>query len=159
MTYLWYYATPLGKMGVAEQDGKLTNLFFEGMVRPKAFEYRETSVLAKTAEEIQEYFAGYRHEFTISWTVKGTLWEQKVWDALCRISYGETCSYGGLARVLGMPKASRAVGRANSRNPIAIIIPCHRVIGAKGAITGYSGGIERKRALLELEKVGSLKGK
>ena len=152
MTSLWYYKTPLGEIGIAERDGRITNLFFDGMVRPQNATLQETPLLAKAAEEILEYLAGRRQEFTLPWLAYGTPWQQRVWQALCTIPYGVTCSYGDLADTLGAPKASRAVGRANSANPIALLIPCHRVIGASGALTGYAAGLARKKALLDLER-------
>lgn len=152
MTSLWYYKIPLGEIGIAEREGKITHLFFDGMVPPKDAALQETPLLAKAAEQIVEYLAGRRQKFTVPWITHGTPWQQRVWQALCTIPYGETCSYGKLADILGAPKASRAVGRANSENPIAILIPCHRVIGASGALTGYAAGLARKKALLDLEK-------
>ena len=106
------------------------------------------------ANQLEEYLAGERTVFDLPLLPLGTDFQQKVWQALQEISYGETRSYGEIARRIGQPKAARAVGMANHHNPIAIVIPCHRVIGAGGALTGYMGGLEKKRQLLELE--GSL---
>ena len=108
-------------------------------------------VLRQTEEELGEYFAGERIAFGVPLDPAGTDFQKQVWAALLRIPYGETRSYGDLARQLGNPKASRAVGAANGRNPISIITPCHRAIGSDGALTGFAGGLEAKRYLLSLE--------
>lgn len=100
---------------------------------------------------MREYFAGVRWEFTLPLAPKGTPFQQKVWEALRTIPYGQTKSYGEIARQIGSPMGARAVGMANHRNPIAILIPCHRVVGKKGELTGYAGGLWRKQALLNLE--------
>lgn len=108
--------------------------------------------LCQQAEsQLREYFAGERQEFDLPLAPQGTEFQQKVWMALRTIAYGETETYGEVAARIGSPSASRAVGLANGRNPISIIVPCHRVIGADGSLTGYGGGIERKKVLLELE--------
>ncbi len=102
--------------------------------------------------ELTEWFAGERRDFDIPIALHGTPFQRSVWEALCEIPYGAVRSYGGLAKSLGKPEAVRAVGAANGRNPVSIIVPCHRVIGANGSLTGYAGGLERKRFLLALEK-------
>ncbi|HWA13998.1 MAG TPA: methylated-DNA--[protein]-cysteine S-methyltransferase [Burkholderiales bacterium] len=101
--------------------------------------------------ELDEYFAGRRRAFTLPLNAQGTGFQRRVWEQLCAIPFGETISYGELARRVGNPNASRAVGMANSRNPISIVVPCHRVIGADKSLTGYAGGLDRKKALLEHE--------
>jgi methylated-DNA-[protein]-cysteine S-methyltransferase len=106
---------------------------------------------AGVRRQLSEYFDGERDEFDVPLAMTGTPFQRRVWQALQRIPYGETTTYGELARRLGRPSASRAVGLANGRNPIAVIVPCHRVIGSDGSLTGYGGGVERKRLLLELE--------
>jgi methylated-DNA-[protein]-cysteine S-methyltransferase len=106
---------------------------------------------ADASRQLTEYFAGDRHEFELTLALVGNPFELTVWDALQRIPYGETASYGEIAREIGRPNAPRAVGLANGRNPVAVIVPCHRVIGADGSLTGYGGGLERKRFLLDLE--------
>lgn len=103
-------------------------------------------------QQLDEYFSGERKTFTIPLSAKGTSFQHLVWDALCTIPYGETRSYGEIAKQIGNPKASRAVGMANHNNPIGIIVPCHRVIGANGTLTGYAGGLDMKQYLLELEQ-------
>lgn len=109
-------------------------------------------ILNQTQMELQEYFAGKRKEFTVPVRLKGTSFQQEVWKALQKIPYGETRSYGQIAEMIGNPKACRAVGGANNRNPVMIIIPCHRVIGADGSLVGFGGGLEVKCCLLELER-------
>lgn len=108
--------------------------------------------------QLQEYFAGTRRKFEIPYELRGTEFQKKVWAALEEIPYGQTRSYGDVARAVGNPKAVRAVGLANGKNPLWIVVPCHRVVGAGGKLTGYAGGLEMKRALLELEKSGFLTG-
>ena len=116
----------------------------------------ETSdVLEDAAAQLQEYFAGERREFDLPLAARGTAFQQRVWAALAKIPYGQTMSYGQVAARLGLvPGASRAVGSANGSNPIPIVVPCHRVIGANGTLTGFGGGIDRKRTLLALESPG-----
>jgi methylated-DNA-[protein]-cysteine S-methyltransferase len=106
---------------------------------------------ADVSEQLAEYFAGERLDFDVPLAMTGTPFQRRVWDALREIPYGETATYGELAHRLGRPSASRAVGLANGRNPIAVIVPCHRVIGSDGSLTGYGGGLERKGYLLNLE--------
>ena len=112
----------------------------------------EDPLVLRVVSQLDEYFAGDRQEFDLPLAARGTQFQATVWKALQEIPYGMTVTYGELAQRIGSPRASRAVGLANGRNPISIIVPCHRVIGASGDLTGYGGGIERKRALLALEK-------
>jgi methylated-DNA-[protein]-cysteine S-methyltransferase len=109
-------------------------------------------VLAQTARQLAEYFAGKRRAFELPLAPRGSGFQERVWRALLKIKFGETRSYGEIARAIGRPSASRAVGAANGRNPIAIIVPCHRVIGANGQLTGYGGGLPIKQWLLEHER-------
>ena len=112
----------------------------------------DSVVLKETERQLAEYFAGERTEFDLPLAAEGTPFQRRVWAALCDIPYGETISYGELARLVDRPEAARAVGAANGQNPIAIVVPCHRVIGADGSLTGYAGGLDAKRALLEHEQ-------
>src|ERR1700739_1261562 len=112
---------------------------------------RSPAALADVRAQLREYFAGERTTFDTPLTMRGSAFEQRVWSALREIPYGETASYGEIARRIGQPSAARAVGMANGRNPIAVIVPCHRVIGANGTLTGYGGGLDRKRWLLDHE--------
>lgn len=143
--------TPLGDMLAVEVDGALTALDFlpEG-ARVEASD--DTPLLRQVKEQLAAYFAGERKEFDLPIKPRGTDFQQQVWQRLMAIPYGETRSYGQIAREIGRPKASRAVGQANHCNPISIVVPCHRVVGANGRLTGYGGGLPRKEALLELEK-------
>ncbi|MDD2055995.1 methylated-DNA--[protein]-cysteine S-methyltransferase [Pseudomonas sp. GD03860] len=109
------------------------------------------SQLDEVARQLDEYFAGTREQFQLKLAPQGTAFQREVWAALQRIPYGTTCSYGDLAQQINRPRAVRAVGTANGANPISIIVPCHRVIGSNGTLTGYAGGVERKQLLLELE--------
>ena len=115
-------------------------------------------LLERLREELNEYFQGGRREFTLPLAPRGTPFQDKVWQELRRIPYGQTISYDELARRIGQPTAQRAVARANGMNYVAILIPCHRVIGKDGSLTGYGGGLWRKRLLLELERTGRLPG-
>jgi methylated-DNA-[protein]-cysteine S-methyltransferase len=111
----------------------------------------DDDVFAVLRDQLTEYFAGERRAFDLPLALRGTEWELRVWRALLEIPYGETRSYGEIARGVCTVRAARAVGLANARNPIAVVVPCHRVIGADGSLTGYGGGLERKRFLLDLE--------
>jgi methylated-DNA-[protein]-cysteine S-methyltransferase len=118
-----------------------------------AREDAEHAVLKAAMAQLQEYFAGARKEFDLPFDVRGTAFQKLVWEQLLAIPYGETRSYGDIAKRLGKPAASRAVGAANGRNPLSIVVPCHRVIGTSGTLTGFAGGLDAKRALLELEGI------
>lgn len=144
------FETPYGLMGLAEENGAITALFLPGQGVPRIMT-NETPLLAEGKRQILEYFAGERREFDLPLNPRGTPFREGVWKALLDIPYGKTGTYRELAAAVGNPKAVRAVGQANHFNPIPIIIPCHRVIGADGSLTGYGGGTELKRQLLELE--------
>lgn len=150
------FPTPLGTMEAAlGPSGEVTRLAFSGEMGVPSSEPPEVDPAAATiARQIDEYFAGDRRAFGLALDPEGTAFELAVWEALLRVPWGETVSYGSLADRIGRSDSARAVGRAVGANPIAIVIPCHRAVGARGALTGYAGGIERKRALLALE--GSL---
>ena len=143
--------TPLGPLSAVAGEHRLKALSFgecRGECRGGEV---EGELLAATRRQVGEYFAGERKEFDLPLAPAGTPFQRRVWEALAGVPYGATTSYRELAHALGAPGAARAVGRANALNPLVIVIPCHRVIGAHGALTGYGGGMERKRALLELE--------
>jgi methylated-DNA-[protein]-cysteine S-methyltransferase len=112
----------------------------------------DAAVLAEAARQLAEYFDGQRQDFDLPLALDGTAFQRRVWDALLGIGYGETVSYGQLAGQIGRPTAARAVGLANGRNPVSIIVPCHRVVGSDGSLTGYGGGLDNKQRLLELER-------
>lgn len=151
MKNLFYYHTDIGQIGIAEENGQITQVIFESDSRPAGYAVCETALLQNAADQLREYLLGKRKCFDLPLCPSGTLFMQKVWKCLQDIPYGETRSYGDIAEDTGNRKACRAVGLANNRNPIPIFIPCHRVIGAKGSLTGYRGGLEMKKALLELE--------
>jgi len=139
-----------------DQDGLRHVEFMAGErpVQPKADWLRHQQALAPYREQFVAYFAGRLQRFELPLAARGTPFQQSVWHALCEIPYGETVSYLDIANAIGNPKAVRAVGAANSRNPLSIIVPCHRVIGRSGELTGYAGGIPIKRWLLALELEG-----
>lgn len=135
----------------ADSSGLCALDFLDGdFVAPVGWRH-DAGALAPWTRDLEAYFSGSRPAFDAPLSMKGTAFQLEVWQALRRIPYGTTISYGGLASRIGNPKAVRAVGLANGRNPIPIIVPCHRVIGADGTLTGYGGGLDRKRALLRLE--------
>jgi len=151
MNYL-YLKTPIGKLLIAGDAQTVRRIGFPNNNAPELGWIEEsTGPLENTARQLQEYFNGRRTSFDLPVAPEGTAFQKKVWQRLQGIPYGETISYGDLARRVGNPKASRAVGAANGQNPIPIVIPCHRVIGANGKLTGFGGGLPVKEALLELE--------
>lgn len=152
MKSIFYYETIVGKIGIAEENGAITNIYLCSEERPDLTLEKETELLAKAAKQLNEYFTGSRKSFDLPLAPQGTTFQQKVWNALKAIPYGETRSYGEIAKSIQQPKAARAVGMANNRNPIALVIPCHRVIGANGKLVGYAGGLEVKEKLLNIEK-------
>jgi methylated-DNA-[protein]-cysteine S-methyltransferase len=144
--------SPIGTLTLVKTSGVLSGLYMREL-RAEAFGARATSGFEDVAEQLKEYFARKRTTFTVPIAPTGTPFQQRVWIELTRIPYGETRSYGQLAAAIGNPSAVRAVGGANGRNPISIIVPCHRVIGSNGTLVGYGGGLKRKRILLDLEGV------
>jgi methylated-DNA-[protein]-cysteine S-methyltransferase len=141
--------SPIGPLLLAGDGRALAGVRMEG--RPAPGWRRDRAALAAVAAQLHAYFAGELRSFDLPLAPRGTPFQLRVWSALTGIPYGETASYGEIAAAVGRPDAPRAVGAANGANPIAVIVPCHRVIGAGGALTGYGGGLERKRMLLELE--------
>ncbi|MGB0100680.1 MAG: methylated-DNA--[protein]-cysteine S-methyltransferase [Nocardioides sp.] len=153
--------SPIGALRIVERGGALTAIEFSPFApvgqsldgRPRGDRDDAAPVLAEAARQLDAYFARDLKEFDLPLAPAGTAFQQRVWDQLVGVGWGETASYGEIAHRLGMTNAaSRAVGLANGRNPIPIVIPCHRVIGANGTLTGYAGGLERKQLLLELEQ-------
>ena len=143
---------------VAERNNKICGCgwqntdYFDDFANCVLVQRNDRPLLAEACKQLDEYFAGNRTQFDLPLLLEGTDFQRKAWTTLCNIPYGETVSYGEEARRMGMPKAVRAVGGANHANPIAIIVPCHRVIAASGKLCGYGGGVERKVKLLALEK-------
>jgi methylated-DNA-[protein]-cysteine S-methyltransferase len=143
--------SPVGPLVLTSDGAALTGVLFDADVDP-AWSTERCAVLDRAAAQLGEYFAGERTEFDLPLEPAGTPFQRSTWLALREIPYAETINYGQLALRVGNPKASRAVGLANGRNPISIVVPCHRVIGADGSLTGYGGGLDRKRLLLDLER-------
>lgn len=157
MTYYTKYKSPVGELLLISNGEHLTGLYMENSAHPvevqsEWIESEHNPVFQKTVVQLSEYFNGTLTSFDLPLKMQGTAFQKKVWAALEEIPYGETISYKKLATRIGNPKASRAVGLANGKNPISIIVPCHRVIGANGDLVGYGGGLRRKAQLLELEK-------
>ncbi|GFP76348.1 methylated-DNA--[protein]-cysteine S-methyltransferase [Clostridium fungisolvens] len=148
---IYSYELKIGKIAIVENDGKITNLYFENDKIPQDIKVQETPILKEAARQLKSYLMGDLKEFSLSLEPEGTPFMKDVWLKLCEIPYGETVSYKSIATKIGNPKASRAIGLANNRNPIPIFIPCHRVIGADGSLIGYRGGIELKKTLLDME--------
>ena len=147
--------SPYGPLTLVATDGVLSGLYMtDQRHRPpeETFGDPDDTFFAETIDELRAYFAGELKEFSVQLHLDGTAFQRSVWEQLRKIPYGETRSYGELADALGNPNASRAVGLANGKNPLGIIVPCHRVVGANGSLTGYGGGLERKRQLLDFER-------
>ena len=150
MEKIFFYETLVGKLCIGEENECITHVTWTKI--PKEYVLEETELIQSCKKQLEEYFAGKRNAFDLPLAPKGTAFQQKVWKALTEIPYGETRTYGEIAAGIGNPKAARAVGMANNKNPIGIIIPCHRVVGANGKLVGYAGGMEKKAFLLELER-------
>jgi methylated-DNA-[protein]-cysteine S-methyltransferase len=148
MPFVRRLETPLGPLWLASDGQAIVEVRFAELSGLPG----NAPCLDRAAGQFEEYFAGERTEFDLPLRPAGTEFQRRVWDLLREIPFGRTASYGDLARRLGDRKLTRAVGSANGRNPISILIPCHRVVGVQGELTGYAGGLERKRALLELEQ-------
>ena len=147
--------SPVGQLTLVGTDGALSGLYMtEQRYRPAEaiFGDRDDTLFADVVTQLDEYFAGERTEFTVRLAPRGTAFQKQVWAALREVPYGETVTYRELAERIGRPSAARAVGHANGHNPISIIVPCHRVVGAAGDLTGYGGGLPRKRYLLDHER-------
>lgn len=151
-----YLATPIGQLGIFADDSNIFRIEFSDILRddalntPEEFQENHLTLLAK--QQLIQYFAGDRLEFTLPLAPQGTAFRQQTWQALLKIPFGETRYYAQQAELMNNKKAVRAVGAANGANPIAIVIPCHRVIGKNGSLTGYAGGLDRKAWLLDFEQ-------
>jgi methylated-DNA-[protein]-cysteine S-methyltransferase len=148
--------SPVGRLKLVASEKGLVAILWENdaphrVVLGDLREDDRQAVLVETERQLREYFAGKRQDFSIPLDMRGTPFQMSVWEALLAIPFGETRSYGQLARQLGRPTAMRAVGAANGRNPISIVVPCHRVIGSSGKLTGFAGGLETKALLLKIE--------
>ncbi|KAA1188821.1 methylated-DNA--[protein]-cysteine S-methyltransferase [Pseudohalioglobus sediminis] len=149
-----YFESPVGRLRLLSYGTSLAAIEFENLQAERAdSSERADAVLTECARQLDAYFSGNRRDFALPLAPGGTAFQQQVWRALADIPYGELRSYRDIARVIGRPKAMRAVGAANGRNPIPIVVPCHRVIGSNGSLTGFAGGLEAKRVLLALEGI------
>ena len=146
------FYTPIGQICVAEDGKGISDLFFGRREKPAYAKEQPTPLLLKAETQLQEYFNGERKAFELPLSLHGTPFQVSVWEALLTIPYGETRSYKQIAEQIGNPKACRAVGLGNNRNPVGIIVPCHRVIGSDGSLVGYGGGLPVKQYLLTLER-------
>lgn len=149
---LYTEKTVLGDISISERNGRISGLYFEGQELPKNAMIAKTMTLEKAFKQLNEYLEGRRKKFYMELAPVGTEFMHLVWQQIMAIPYGETRTYSDIAKALGKPTATRAVGQANNKNPIPIFIPCHRVIAADGGLIGYAGGLDRKLQLLELEK-------
>ncbi|WP_024620239.1 methylated-DNA--[protein]-cysteine S-methyltransferase [Metaclostridioides mangenotii] len=152
MKNIFVYETEIGELAIADNGKAITELYFKNKIDVEGKNIEETELIKKAFNEFKEYLSGDRKNFDIPLEPEGTEFQLKVWEALKSIPYGETCSYKDIAKKVGSPKAYRAVGLANNKNPISIFIPCHRVIGSNGKLVGYGGGLDVKEFLLKLEK-------
>ena len=147
--------SPIGSLRVVAEDGALVGVYMEAHAHQPVLDAADGAgdpLLVLTREQLGAWFLGQRRDFDLPLRPRGSPFQLTVWQELMRIPYGETRTYGEIARSLGRPEASRAVGAANGRNPLSIVVPCHRVVGADGSLTGYGGGLKRKRWLLEHER-------
>lgn len=147
-THYGYLDTPVGMLEIAAADGALKHIYF---VESAIHKTTVNDTLRQAKQQLAEYLAGERKRFDLPMAPQGTEFQKRVWQALTTIEFGDTCSYLDIARLIGNEKAVRAVGAANGKNPLSIIVPCHRVIGSNGKLTGYAGGLSKKAWLLTLE--------
>lgn len=154
MRYEYIHKTEIGNLKIVEKDGSITEISLSKDEADKA--QKETSLIVEAKKQLDEYFRVERKVFDLPLSPQGTEFQQKVWNALLDVPYGEVKSYKDIARAVGNEKASRAIGMANNKNPILIIIPCHRIIGSDGSLVGYGCGLEMKKRLLDLEKANFL---
>ncbi len=152
MKNVFFYDTKIGKIAIIENDNTIIGVETSDCMDARGINVSETSIIKEAAKQLNEYFDGSRKSFDLPLDPQGTEFQKKVWNALCSIPYGETRSYKQIAEQVGNPKAARAVGMANNKNPIMIFVPCHRVIGSNGKLVGYASGLDTKEKLLSLEK-------
>ncbi|WP_341678958.1 methylated-DNA--[protein]-cysteine S-methyltransferase [Niveibacterium sp. SC-1] len=155
-----YVETPLGRMLLGARGDALVGAWFEGQkyfpesgAGAEILAASDDPLFARARTQLQEYFSGVRREFDLPFAPEGSAHQRQVWAAIAQVPFGQTRGYGQVAEAIGRPKASRAVGAATGRNPLSVFIPCHRLVGGAGALTGYAGGLPRKQALLALEGV------
>ena len=155
-TYYTWADTPAGTLLLTSDGENITGMYWKVFRRtPQVADgwVENKDMFAEVVRQLAEYFAGQRRDFDLTYSVVGTPLQRRVWDELAKLSYGQTCTYGELARRVGHPTAVRAVATAVGSNPMSIVVPCHRVLGAQGRITGYAGGLESKALLLQLENI------
>ena len=153
MKYYHYYESPIGKLVIVHNDRGITNLYLAHLLQIEDGIQEETNLIKEAVKQLDEYFNGLRQSFDLPLAPAGTHFQQKVWQTLRNIPCGKTYSYKQIAEQIGSPKASRAIGMANNKNPILLLIPCHRVIGANGKLIGFAAGLEMKKYLLTLEGI------
>lgn len=156
MKHYGFCESPHGRMLLVAREDGLSGVYFDAQkyypaIDPQWRHDEEHALIAQARRELTEYFAGEREHFEVTLAPEGTAFQQAIWRAIARVGFGETITYGQLARSAGYAGNARAAGAATGRNPLTIIVPCHRIVGASGALTGYAGGLDRKRALLALE--------
>lgn len=149
---VFFYETDIGTIGIEEKNGFISNVYFGKDNMQNDIEIKETKLLKEASIQLNKYIKGELKEFSLPLSPKGTEFMNEVWARLCEIPYGEVLTYKEMGEKIGRPKAARAVGLACNRNPIPIFIPCHRIVGSSGKLTGYLGGIDIKEKLLNLEK-------
>ena len=152
MIYFSHFDSTVGRLWIAESDGFITHITLSEFAASSNALKKQTSLIYNAVTQLREYFEGKRTQFDLPLRPQGTAFQQSVWQALLKIPYGKTCSYQDIAIEINNPKAVRAVGGANNKNPIIIVIPCHRVIGKNGSLVGYGGGLDIKEYLLNHEK-------
>lgn len=155
MERFWVYQFDGKEIAMGEDGEGICALYFGRDRLPENAQMEKTPLLEQAAGELQAYFSGKRKDFTVPLSLKGTDFQKKVWNALRQIPYGATKTYGQIANEVGSPKGFRAVGMANHSNPVSIMVPCHRVIGKDGKLTGYAGGLDIKQYLLRIERDGT----
>jgi methylated-DNA-[protein]-cysteine S-methyltransferase len=151
MKNIWYYTYAVGVLGIADDGSGISDIFLKKNNISVGMEEKETALIKKASVQLCEYFSGIRSTFDLPLSLHGTDFQLRVWRILRTIPYGETRSYKQIAEAAGNPRACRAAGMANKRNPVMIVVPCHRVIGADGGLTGYACGLGVKKTLLDLE--------
>ena len=152
MKSIWRYATPIGRVGICEDEGEIMHILFENQADLVGYAFEETPLLREAAKQLTDYFEGKRTAFALPLKLSGTPFQQSAWRALMQIPYGQTRTYKDIAIAVGNERAPRAVGMANNRNKIPIVIPCHRVIGSNGKLVGFAGGMDVKQQLLDMER-------
>lgn len=153
MNNIYFYDTKIGKIAIADNGKSITNITLANLINQENFIIKETSLINFASNQLIEYLHGTRDFFELPLDPKGTDFQKSVWNELLKIPYGEIRSYKSIAISIGNPKASRAIGMANNKNPIMIVIPCHRIIGSNGKLVGYAGGINIKEQLLNIESL------